>query len=136
MPDVDKPRFPLWCLFALTLTAALSLELWDWMDQIEYLARVSRISVLIPVVAASPVVFLLIPRRWLQFPRALFLVWLPWPCTAMLIGFRDFVDDRKGTPFNALFLAIVSFFTIFTPTIIVGMRRSRAGFDSPDRGGR
>jgi len=52
------------------------------------------------------------------------------------MGLCYFVDDRKGNPLTALVLAIVSFVTIFTPTIIVGMRRSRAGFDSPDRGGR
>ncbi|MDZ4783538.1 MAG: hypothetical protein SGJ19_25100 [Planctomycetia bacterium] len=126
MSHVDEARFPLWSLFAFVFSSALSLGVWNWMDRrVDCLERVSNIDVLVTVVAASPLVFCLVPRRWLQFPRALFFLWLPWPSTAMMIGLRDFIDDRKGTPINALFLAIVSFVTIFTPTIIVGMRRSR-----------
>lgn len=136
MSHVDEPRFPLWSLFVFVLSSALSLGLWTWLDRVEYLEREGRMPAFAVIIAASPLVFGVIPRRWLEFPRTLFFLWLPWPGTALIIGIRHIVDERSILPFEAMFLALVSFFTIFTPTIIVGIRRSRAGLSSPDRGDR
>jgi hypothetical protein len=137
MSELDRPRFPLWCLFAFVLSSGLSLGLWNWLGRVEYVVREERMPAFAVIIAVSPLVFGVLPRPWLRYPRALFFHWLPWPGTALVIAILQIVDERSiMLPPGAMLLAIASFFTIFTPTIIVGIRRNRAGFDSPDRGGR
>lgn len=133
---MNEPRFHIWFLFAVTTTLALSIALWAWLWRASYLDREEMMKWLAIVVSASPAVFVAIPRGWLDSPRALFFAWLPWPCGALIAGFSHMIDDGSALQFGAIFIVIASFFAIFTPTIIVGMRRERLPSKSPGRGDR
>ncbi len=126
-------RFQLWFVFMFTATTGLATGVCVWLNRSMYGEREIAMNWLAVSMAISPAVLFAVPRSWLESPRALFFAW--WPMGPMCAATVYFGDDR-GYEISAAGLFVSSFFAMFTPTIVVGLRRARKNVvpESPDRG--
>ena len=72
----------------------------------------------------SPLGFAILPSNWLAWPRCLLLTWWILPiCTACAA--MSYVDDMgdRGHFATPLAVLIASFWSMFSPVVVVGMRR-------------
>lgn len=130
--EVDAKSAPLqfqtWLLFLVTATSAAGALAAALLVQTPFTELGPVIRNLAIGQAASPALFLLIPRRWLAAPRTLFFAWLPWPAVPFAVAIHLIVND-SGVELPAFQLLAASFLTIFTPTIVVGIRRTWLQWD-------
>jgi hypothetical protein len=116
-------QFQTWLLFLITATSAAGAGAAAWLLQTpsDELGQVVRNLAI--AMAASPLLYFFIPRRWLAAPITLFCAWLPWPVVPFVVGIKLFTNDSV-VELPAFLLVAASFLTNFTPTIAVGVRRT------------
>ena len=74
---------------------------------------------------ATPLLFLLIPRAWLAFPRIVIFTWWILPIGVGAVSLTYLGDMGDKHMFAPLYVVIAAFWAMFAPVVIIGLRKSR-----------